>query len=151
AFYRRNLTSFSPILASVVMFSMIANPFLLENLSYKFDVLPMLTSMSILLIPFSLHKHGYLSFTLSAIVVVASLSMYQASIAIFACLAVFEFCLSYKKNTEEQLTILIKKPLMRVSQLFLGYVSYYLISKDMIKGSYNITHSQTINFGPDGF
>lgn len=122
----------------------IINPFLLENISYKYDALPMLLSASLLLISFSFGVKWW-QLPIPAFMVVCSLSLYQATLTLFASVAVIEFVFSAFGFRKKILVATI-----RFLQLVVGYIFYSsLIGPKYIQGSYNISHSETIISQPD--
>ncbi|EMV7410908.1 glucosyltransferase domain-containing protein [Enterobacter soli] len=119
----------------------ICSPFIIENLSYKFDSLTMLLSAAILFIPFCLEKTTTTSYVASVTAIICSLSLYQAAIGIFAILTVIDVVLKSDKSAKEDLINI----LTRVSQLVVGYIAYkYLISKISDIGSYGNSHAKLI-------
>ncbi|WP_439830441.1 glucosyltransferase domain-containing protein [Aeromonas caviae] len=139
-----------PFMSGLVFFYIYANPFMLENLSYKFDSLPMLLSLSILLMAFVKYRVSYEKL-ISVIMVVASLSLYQASIGMFVCLAVIE-CVRYILVDERKSVFnILRLPSIRVIQLVIAYIIYAkLIQPLYVTGGYNITHSKLIEFNFNG-
>lgn len=82
-YIRRNLPSFKVNLAMVFAFSLvITNPFMLENLSYHFDVLSMVLAFCIALVPFILpgNIHYIVLALVTAGAVICELSLYQVVI-----------------------------------------------------------------------
>ena len=127
----------SAIVASALCF--IINPFMLENLSYKYDALPMLLSASLLVVSFSFGKKWW-HLPVPAFMVICSLSLYQATLTIFASMAVIEFVFSGRDFRGKIICAMI-----RVLQLSSGYLFYSIfIGPNFIQGSYNISHSETI-------
>ena len=146
---RKNLSEFSPYVSAVIMFSIIANPFFLENLSYKFDSLPMLASVAVLLIPFFHFRSVMAWFTASASAVLASLCIYQASIGFFVALSIIEFMRgTFVSNAGKFYEL--KRASLRLAQLMIAYVIYIPISKHYVWGSYNIKHSEIVGFNKEG-
>lgn len=146
---KSNLSEFNPYCSAVIMFFIFANPFFLENLSYKFDSLPMLSSVAVLLIPFFNFKSRKVWFAASVAAILASMCIYQASIGIFVALSIIEFmrgepCLNTNKFYG------LKKASIRLAQLLIAYAIYIPISKHYVWGSYNIKHSETVGFNKDG-
>lgn len=150
AYYKKTINFIGPFRAGLLFFFVIANPFLLENLSYKFDVLPMILSVAVLLLPFCGITNLYLRLVAGAMCVAASLSLYQASIGYFCALALIEIAVAYRKKSATDCNLL-KLLCSRVVSLFIGYLVYSLIAKNYIQGDYNETHSQMIGFNSEGF
>lgn len=74
----------------LILTSGIFCPFLLENFSYHYESLFMLTGPGLLLALFSLQDKSWKTALLAIIVVLAVLSMYQVFICIFLCLSILE-------------------------------------------------------------
>ncbi|WP_270670442.1 glucosyltransferase domain-containing protein [Aeromonas sp. QDB04] len=139
-----------PFMSGLVFFYIYANPFMLENISYKFDSLPMLLSLSILLMAF-VKRPGLYEKLIPIIIVIASLSLYQASIGMFVCLAVIE-CVRYISTNERKSACdVLKLPFVRITQLIIAYVIYAkLIQPLYLIGEYNYSHSELIEFNFNG-
>ncbi|MFB2828954.1 glucosyltransferase domain-containing protein [Aeromonas jandaei] len=139
-----------PFMSGLVFFYIYANPFMLENLSYKFDSMPMLLSLSILLMAFVTRPALYGKLT-PVIIIIASLSLYQASIGMFVCLAVVE-CVRYISNDKKKSVFdILKLPFVRVAQLVVAYAIYAkTIQPFYMVDEYNAEHSQLINLDLNG-
>lgn len=125
----------------LVCFCFLANPFLLECLSYKFDSLTMLLSAAILFLPFTAQARVSLSWMVSVICIIYSLSLYQASIGIFVILTFLECAFFVSSNKE-----IIKSALSRAIQFGLGYVLYTKIVLPLSSGGdYVKNHSEFIS------
>ncbi|EPB1862547.1 glucosyltransferase domain-containing protein [Escherichia coli] len=145
-YYQRNMQCFRPLIGSFMMFLVVANPFMLENLSYKFDVLPMVLSISVLLIPFIFLSNVYILSVVAIICIVSSLCLYQASLGFFVCLSIIEFNKYISSNDQNKLQNAFKFVILRVIQLVIAYIIYSQISHHYISGEYNIKHSQPVSF-----
>ncbi|MEG6305261.1 glucosyltransferase domain-containing protein [Enterobacter ludwigii] len=130
----------------LVCFCFLANPFLLECLSYKFDSLTMLLSAAILFIPFTTQARASLAWIVTVICLISSLSLYQASIGIFVILTFLECAFFVSSNKE-----IIKSALSRAIQFGLGYVLYTKIVLPLSSGGdYVKNHSEFISLSnPD--
>ncbi|CAH5607908.1 hypothetical protein AI3013V2_1064 [Enterobacter cloacae] len=149
AYYKTAINFIGPFKAGLLFFFVIANPFLLENLSYKFDVLPMILSVAVLLLPFCGIRNLYLKIVAGVLCVAASLSLYQASIGFFCALALIELAIAYSRNNATD-CILLKDLCLRAASLLIGYLAYSIIAKHFIQGDYNETHSQMIGLNFEG-
>lgn len=128
------------------LFLCIANPFFLENLSYKFDSLPMTLAVSLCLLAFSLPDS--LSKKKEAvcvgIAVMLTLSLYQAALGMYLCFIAIESMVGLV--TKKDLKYLIKKMLFRgvviggASVLYKITIAQRFVGKD----GYNAVHSQMI-------
>lgn len=149
-YFDRNMGSFSPVTSAIMMFFVIANPFMLENLSYKFDILPMMISISILFLPFTFTENRYFSILLSIACIVSSLCLYQASLGFFVCLSIIEFTKNSCNNVNVKTYTSWFSVLKRVIELSIAYLIYSNIAKNYIFGDYNLKHSQSIDINSDG-
>lgn len=140
----RIVPNFSSSAITISALCFVLNPFMLENLSYKYDALSMLLSASLLIISFSFGLRWW-HLPVPAFMVVCSLSLYQATLTLFASMAVIEFVFSARV-----FRVRILGALIRILQLVSGYIFYSTyIGPNFIQGSYNISHSETILSQPD--
>lgn len=152
-YFKSNFRDISPVFSAVILFFAFANPFLLENLSYKFDSLPMIMALSLLMIAFVKINSKAKSWFLSVIVILASLCLYQAAIGFFVCLAVMEFVQQYIKPTPylRNTFSIYKCIVVRIAQLLSAYIVYaVLIAPQYITGDYNVSHSKSIELNEQG-
>ncbi|EMQ3038445.1 glucosyltransferase domain-containing protein [Escherichia coli H10] len=127
----------------------VCNPFLIENLSYKYDSLPMMISAGVLFLCFSI-PNKYFSFALSILFIISSLSLYQASISIFVCLSIIEFIKEYIIHGIK-INKCILNQIARFFQLSISYITYsLLIARNYVAGDYNKSHSELI-FNSDNY
>ncbi|HBL4909037.1 glucosyltransferase domain-containing protein [Enterobacter hormaechei] len=147
-YFRENLQHLSYYKSAIIFFIVFANPFMLENISYKFDVLPMVLSLSVLLMPYSFGLKNAYCTALGSLCVLASLSLYQASITFFCSLALLEFFLQCRNNANY--THAIGRAFNRLFQFLFGYIAYHFVAKIYIEGEYNQTHSQIIDISMSG-
>lgn len=85
--------------------SIICNPFLSSNLSYRYDSFFMVLSICAAILPFIKIKNKITNFVLSIIFLIASLSMYQASISIYIIFSVIEFLILLNGNNSFSLAV----------------------------------------------
>lgn len=125
----------------------LSNPFFLENISYKFDSLPMTLSLCAIILCFILSGGIFFRLVLGVAMIVSSLSLYQASIGCFVGLSVIEACFNiYKSSNGQKTTNLYKDIIIRITQLIIGYLLYStLISPFTIAGEYNTTHATALS------
>lgn len=117
------------------------SPFLLENWSYRYDSLPMILSVALCILAYCNTKDNILSFFSSIILVVSSLSLYQASISSFVILCIVDIIAT---KDSRDLSV-IRKIINRASQLLVAYLIYqHFIAKYTVVGSYNLSHSELI-------
>jgi len=103
---------------------LLINPFFLENLSYRWDTIPMSVSIVVLIIPF-LFVSSRTLFVLSSIIgICITLFTYQASIVIYPLMAILiliNHCIDDNKKTIESFILFI-------CSFILGLIIYKLIS-----------------------
>ncbi|WP_222888223.1 glucosyltransferase domain-containing protein [Enterobacter sp. C2] len=144
------LTHENVYIRSVVAFLLIANPFFLENLSFKYDILPM--SLSILALSLAFYKTSIykVDFLLPIFLIFVSLGLYQASLGIFIILSILEFTeftIKIDKSFKSCLTV----ALTRCIQFLLAYFLYkIIIAQFCVAGEYSLNLAKTIPFNADG-
>ena len=115
------------------------NFFLLENLSYKFDSFGMICSLSLFLImyalPESLNRKKHLA--LSAVAVLMSLSLYQASIGAYLALSILEYIFLFQQNVS------CKSVIIRLLLRFLGVLTGGILYKLLVARIYIPTEGYT--------
>lgn len=140
------------ILVSLGLFFFISTPFFIENLSYRFDSLPMSLSLSVLIFSFGI-KNRATSFFLTSLSAVISLSLYQASISLFITLAIIDlihgiYFSKNKINCKESFS----NTSIYATSLIIGFLFYKLvIVKVFSGGGYSNLHSKTIPINDDFF
>ncbi|WP_221885137.1 glucosyltransferase domain-containing protein, partial [Enterobacter hormaechei] len=145
-YVKRYLSNSSYPVAGLVSFLMVASPFFLENISYKYDSLTMSISLALIIGIFGFARSGVVSFLLSSVAIVASLSLYQASIGAYIILSIFEVVFNHPNNVAA-----VKSIANRVGQLVVGYAVYTLLIKVIGSGDeYNDEHSQIISLSTEG-
>lgn len=123
----------------------ILSPFFLENLSYRYDSLPMSLSLAAILFPYALKKGRWSPF-LHFISVFVSLSFYQASISLFILLMIIDAIHIYLFKKHEATPLELVKPIsIKALSLFAGFVFYkVVIARSFASGSYSDEHSRII-------
>ena len=154
-FFKTNMKHVMPGVAAITMFLAFANPFFLENLSYKFDCLPMTLAMSLLMLPYTKKSISYGCFAFSCCMIILSLCLYQAAIGFYVCLAIIEFVRFYVLTSYESIDdawFLYKLVLVRLSQLLTSYLVYsiFIVPNFLGVDDYNKSHSKLINFDVNG-
>lgn len=152
-YFKSNFGDTGPVFSAVIFFFAFANPFLLENLSYKFDSLPMIIALSLLVFAFVNIGSKTKCWLLSVFVILASLCLYQAAIGFFVCLAVMEFVQQYAKATLHPVNVvsIYKSAIARIMQLLSAYVVYAVfIAPKYVTGDYNAIHSKPIELNTHG-
>jgi hypothetical protein len=93
----RRFSISSPTLAVLVAFPLGAQPFFLENLSYKFDAGCMALAMLLATVPILLPKSGRTGWWIGVLLLIGCLSLYQPAINAFLVFALLE---AFSKHTE---------------------------------------------------
>jgi hypothetical protein len=81
----------SPWLATLIAFPLGAQPFFLENLSYKFDALSMTLALFCALLPFLAFKNDRKGYLLGGVALFASLNLYQPALSAFLIFSLLEW------------------------------------------------------------
>ncbi|AOB33158.1 hypothetical protein AKI39_24025 [Bordetella sp. H567] len=124
--------------APLIVAPLVANPFFLENLSYKFDVLPMtlataLSCMAVTAIP----RTGWRAL-LGSLALLATLCLYQPALNVFLVFVIAEFVLGQRDLLPmRQLLVTLA---VRAGQLVLALLAYKLVIAGTVKGRYAIAH-----------
>lgn len=117
-------------------------PFMLENWSYRYDSLPMIMSVALCVFAYCNTKDNIFSFISSIVLLVSSLSLYQASISSFIILCIIDVI----AKMDSRNTSIIIGIINRVVQLLIAYLVYqHFIAKYTVIGSYNLSHSEIID------
>lgn len=127
--------------ATIISLTLITSPFILENISYKYDAFPMAISILCAIVPFTLntvkHKIQILLCLTSAILI---LCIYQATINIYVIFTILCVLNQFRngKTRSGLLTTVISS-----GSLIVSYMIYSLfISPNFLVGSYNLRHSE---------
>lgn len=132
-----------PLLAALVTFPLGAQPFYLENLSYKFDAPCMALAMLFALLPFLVLRQGRKAWILSVLALLACLNLYQPAINVFLIFAILEIFLGQVVRVEfKAQTVRLSS---RVSQAVIASVTYQLLFgpslKDWMREHGTLIHS----------
>jgi len=90
----------SPWLAALIAFPLGAQPFYLENLSYRFDALSMSLALFTALLPFLSTQRNIRSFVLGTLAMFASLCFYQPGLSAFLIFALMETTIAQIEEQE---------------------------------------------------
>lgn len=120
----------------------IASPFMMETLSYAYDSLPMLLSISFIFIAFLIKpKSHYISFAWHFICIISSLCLYQASLGIYVVLALFSYIEKENRNFNGLITLL-----SNAASFLLSYLVYSkIIAPNFISGGYSTKRAEMIS------
>ena len=115
----------SPWLAALVTFPLGAQPFYLENLSYKFDALSMSLAMLLALLPILTIGRQRRGWWLGVLSLFGSLNFYQPAINVYLIFVLLDVVLAQLR--EEPLREWLKPLLSRVLQVGLTMLVYQLL------------------------
>lgn len=144
AYIRDYLFGNDYITAALCFMMIIANPFFIENLSYKYDSLTMCLSVAIsIMASRKSYSRGISNIIIAVTLTIAYLSLYQASLNIYA---IFLFTFIFSDITSgKDLKPIIHKAISSLFSLITGYLIYsFFIAKKIVTGDYNIEHSKII-------
>ncbi|CAI1148376.1 glucosyltransferase domain-containing protein [Serratia entomophila] len=133
-----------PLISALAALSLICSPYLLENLSYKFDSLTMALSIALAICAaiFNLKSPIVVNVALKSLLVVLVFSLYQASVNIYIAFCVILFVHQVRENLSEK--ALFKALSQSILSLLIAFVIYSkLIAKRVISGTYSIEHSES--------
>lgn len=121
----------------------LVTPFMLETLSYAYDSLPMLSSISLVFLPFCIKiKNKFIELLLHFLAIVFSLSLYQASIGIYVIVSLFSYTLKENKDKNGLIGLVFN-----ALSFILGYAFYSkVIAKQFISGGYSLNRAEFIDF-----
>jgi hypothetical protein len=122
----------SPWMAALVVFPLGAQPFYLENLSYKFDALSMSLALLLALLPIVAPASGRRGWWLGVLALFASLNFYQPAINACLIFILLEVVIAQLRGIPPRQ--LATQCLMRVLQLGTAMLAYQLIVGIHING-----------------
>jgi hypothetical protein len=125
--------------APLIVAPMIANPFFLENLSYKFDSFTM--SLSVVLAVLAVVSVGLRGrqIVYGGLLLLASLCLYQPALNAFLVFAVAEFVFGQQRG--EPISALVRRLVLRGLQLLCALLLYKAIAASTVRGGYASEHS----------
>jgi hypothetical protein len=112
-------------MAALVAFPLGAQPFFLENLSYKFDALSMSLAMLLGVLPLLQLKDGRRAWWLGVLALWGSLCFYQPAINVYLVLVLVEWVFLQLQRTPP--SRLARQIIWRVMQVGMAMLLYYLI------------------------
>ena len=130
---------------AIVATSMVSGPFIVQNLSYQWDSLPMALSMLLIVAPMALINHR-LKFIISAsILLTLSMYLYQATIFAFPCLAIIYLWNHIEIKSRDEIVRLLVTLLLAA----IAFVVVYKISTLWINLEYKQTRAELVIFSGD--
>mgnify|MGYP002646989602 CR=1 FL=1 len=118
-----------------IVASFMANPYLAENFSYRFDVLPMMAGISLAFLGFSINTRSVITKTIITVAIfISSLATYQVNVNIICALVICEFAINAQRWP---ITKSINNLLLRISQVF---ISIYIYLAIILPISFNGNH-----------
>lgn len=132
----------SPLLAILLAFPFGAQPFFLENLSYRYDALGMALSLLFALLPILAIVRDRRGWWLGALSLLASLSFYQPAFNVFLIFCLVELAvLQTEQTTPRQLARVL---LFRAAQALVVLVVYRIGIAPSLK-AWTLDHSESIH------
>lgn len=122
----------SPAMAALAAFPLGAQPFFMENLSYKFDALSMSLAMLLALVPMLATTDDRRGWWLGVLSLFASLNFYQAAVNAYLVFIVLEIVLAQLKD--RPLRELARRFFSRILQAVVTMLLYQLIVGVHING-----------------
>lgn len=121
------------------------SPFFIQNLAFRFDSLTMTLSIAIAALPLFFMKKGNLKLlTVSAFSVFASLSLYQASLSVFAAVICLYVLFSIKDSVSPY--VLLREIVIAMLGMMIGYLGYSnLIIPVFVTSEYANSYNQIIS------
>lgn len=143
---RKYILVSNSLLAAALLALSYLNLFMLETFSYVFEAIGMIASLSLSIMAYSIFDQVSFirKFVLTVILVVLSMSFYQASIGAYLGLAAIELCYEFL-NKQDQKNIL-QQFVFRVAGIVGGVAIYiFFVAHPLVKG-YGVEHSSTLPF-----
>ena len=132
-------------------FIFLSSPFLIENLSYRYDSFFMIVSLVFVIFPFTQNYKGWKKVIVCTLCIICSFCCYQSSIGIFAILIILDivYNILYKK---EAFLKAVSKNISNLISLGIGFFIYKKVIADrLVTSGYAYGHSELIKFNKDGF
>lgn len=132
----------SPIVAVLAVFPLGASPFFLENLSYRFDALPMTAAVILAVLPATAAGRAWRAGGLAwgVFLLLASLCLYQPAANVFIVLVLADV-LARQWHAHDWKEILACVA-ARMAQLGMALVLYKLVVAWKVRGAYAETHGK---------
>lgn len=145
-FIGKRLGGGPPLTTGIASLLLGANPFFLANVSFKFDILPMMVALLLAVSAVTLFnplgQRPALAVLAGTLLLFGSLCFYQPCTNAFWVLVLFEIVYGQRDQvTPGQLAKLL---LLRLSQILVALLSYKFLVSAHIKGEYAIEHAPLI-------
>lgn len=137
-----------PITIAICSFLFIANPYLIENMSFQYDSLSMLLSASSIFLVFIV-RENIIGYILKTALVLSSLTLYQATISLYFML--FLVVIFDKIRNESKIIEIINMIIKNLMIFITAYFLYnYIILKMVPLDAYSSSHNGTIHLNLEG-
>ncbi|EMM7412115.1 glucosyltransferase domain-containing protein [Enterobacter hormaechei] len=143
-FYWQRTDRTQSIWIAVGLCAISIQPFFIQNILFKYDVLPMSLAMSFSIMASAMDIKKGKDIALSIILLVASLSLYQSCANVFIGLVALTAILK-RENSKSTINDIMHKTVI----FTVGYVVYFIITKIFIDGL--SSRSELIPLNQDGF
>lgn len=132
---------------SLASLCILANPLMLSNLYFRYDSAFMVLSISLALLPYCVVRRSTFLWIIGTFAILASVSMYQASAAIFIGLAGIELLI--KEGQAKSWKDGAKNLIYRIAQLVSALVVYKIaVLPNITLNSYTVKYSHTLPVSP---
>lgn len=128
--------------ATLAAFPLCASPFFLENLSYKFDALTMVSAVTLAVLAVTATPVRGWRAAWGAVCLLGTLCLYQAALNVFLVFAVLEFLLLQLREAAPR--ELARQAVLRILQVVLALVPYQLIAAVCLRNTYSRYHASLI-------
>ena len=150
-FSKKYFSHYSTKLQVGMLFFALASPYLIENLSFKYDSLLMLLGLCFVFLCFSLPEElpRGIYYVLTSLLILGMLFLYQAELGAYLCLVVFEFIIGMLKD--EKTGHLIKRGISRILQaLILALLYQKSVSAYIANSPYSKSHADLVALNAHG-
>lgn len=132
------------LLGALIILPIAAQPFFLENLAYRFDSVPMATSILFALLPITSIGRNRLGWILGVLSLLAAFNFYQPAFNTFLVMVVFEII--YAQVTHQPISTQLQLVGFRAAQALCVALIYKLLFAPKLSG-WMKTHGATISLG----
>ena len=133
--------------AMMAAFLLVANPFFLSNLSYRFDVWSMCLALAFAIAPFTLRREWKLELLWSTMCLFLLLCLYQAALNAYIILSIT--AVLYAVARQATPTAIWRELGVRVGALVLSNLLYEVSASQLVEGSYAMSHRDFVALNGD--
>lgn len=132
--------------SAVSAIMLLLNPFLLENMSYRFDGLPMMLGIFLSVLPFTFRPsvYGFRHYLIVFVCLVSALMLYQASVNVFlSLLPVFAF--SATAGRKIRFADTPKLLFAYLAPLVVACATYFILARFLLTRAYALQQMQAVS------